>query len=92
MVVAMTDCKGCKHENECNYNKRYDFLFDWIVDYQTDKEYNSFKEISELLNEKEETIQEYKHLVKIATSLIEWNTIPQVRREWKKHLSKVGDD
>lgn len=48
-------------------------------------------EIVDLLNEQYETIQEYKHLVKIATSLIEWNTIPQVRREWEKHLSKVGD-
>ena len=45
----------------------------------------------DLLNEQEETIQEYKHLVKIATGLIEWNTIPQIRREWEKHLSKVGD-
>lgn len=44
-----------------------------------------------IINKQYEELQEYKHLVKIATSLIEWNTIPQVRREWKKHLSKVGD-
>ena len=48
--------------------------------------------LGDLLNEQEKTIQEYKHLIKIATSLIEWNTIPQVRRQWEKHLSKVGDD
>lgn len=47
--------------------------------------------VRDIMNEQEETIQEYKHLVKIATSLIEWNTIPQIRREWEKHLSKVGD-
>lgn len=44
-----------------------------------------------LLNKQDNQIQEYKHLVKIATGLIEWNTIPQVRREWKKHLSKVSN-
>ena len=54
--------------------------------------YACFHRIIDRLNEREETIQEYKHLVKIATSLIEWNTIPQIRREWQKHLSKVGDD
>ena len=43
------------------------------------------------LNEQEERIQEYKHLVKIATNLIEWNTIPQIRREWQNYLNKVGD-
>lgn len=57
-------------------------LFDWA---------NESDNIVNLLNEQEKTIQEYKHLAKIATSLIEWNTIPQVRREWQKHLSKVGD-
>ena len=50
------------------------------------------KDLCVLLNEQEETIQEYKHLVKIATNLIEWNTIPQIRRAWQKHLNKVGDD
>lgn len=57
-------------------------LFDWA---------NDSDDIVDLVNKQEEVIQEYKHLVKIATSLIEWNTIPQVRREWEKHLSKVGD-
>ena len=84
MVVAMTE------------NKRYKKSItlqgeDEIWDMQ-DNVYFKVCGALERLNEKEETIQEYKHLVKIATSLIEWNTIPQVRREWKKHLSKVGDD
>ncbi len=51
----------------------------------------TFGEVIDKLNEQEETIQEYKHLVKIATSIIEWNTIPRIRREWQKHLKKVGD-
>lgn len=43
------------------------------------------------LNEQEEEIRRLNHLVKIATYLIESNTVLQVRREWQKHLSKVGD-
>lgn len=64
MVVAMTDCKGCKHETECNHNERYDYKYDAIVDYQTDKEYNSFKDISKLLNEKEERIKSKERVIK----------------------------
>ena len=48
-------------------------------------------EVVDLLNEQEKEIRRLNHLVKIATSLIEWNTIPQIRREWQKHLRKVGD-
>lgn len=70
-------------------NKRYRKVMGLIEN--TDGETFDLTEIENLLNEQEETIQEYKHLVKIATSLIEWNTIPQIRREWQKHLSKVGD-
>ena len=50
------------------------------------------QKVVDLLNEQEEEIRRLNHLVKIATNLIEWNTIPQIRREWQKHLSKVGDD
>lgn len=56
----MSKCNNCKHETECNHNERYDYTYDRIIDYQTNKEYNSFKDISELLNEKEETIQRLK--------------------------------
>lgn len=39
----------------------------------------------------EEENEQLKHLIKIATTLIGWNTVPQVRREWEKHLNKLGD-
>lgn len=48
-------------------------------------------QISHYLNEQEEIIQKYKHLIKIATSIIEWNTVPQIRRAWQNYLNKVGD-
>ena len=69
----------------------FDDIMD-VDDYiEKNGEFISNSEIVDILNEQEETIQQYKHLVKIATSLIEYNTIPQVRRDWEKHLRKVGD-
>ena len=59
---------------------------------EEDVKYENVENIVDLLNEQEEEIRRLNHLVKIATNLIEWNTIPQIRREWQKHLSKVGDD
>ena len=47
----MSNCNNCKHETECNHNERYDYMGTVIIDYQTDKEYTSYKDISELLNE-----------------------------------------
>lgn len=83
-------------------NKRYivkgsDDFFLHIEDttFTEDKHEGSIYNIYQVvrrLNEQEEEIRRLNHLVKIATNLIEWNTIPQIRREWKKHLNKVGDD
>lgn len=53
--------------------------------------FSSAKAVCNKLNEQEEEIRRLNYLVKIATSLIEWNTVPQVRRDWEKHLNKVGD-
>lgn len=81
-------------ENKRYVDNGYEAIEDQsFTDTETDKTYyvDYFDEIVDLVNKQEEVIQKYKHLVKIATSLIEWNTIPQVRREWEKHLSKVGD-
>lgn len=90
MVIVMTE------------NKRYivkgsDDFFLHIEDttFTEDKHEGSIYNIYQVvrrLNEQEEEIRRLNHLVKIATNLIEWNTIPQIRREWKKHLNKVGDD
>ena len=52
---------------------------------------NHIKPVCDLLNELSDENERLNHLVKIATSLIEWNTIPQIRREWQKHLNEVGD-
>ena len=54
----MTDCNNCKHETECNYTERYDYKYDGIVDYQNNNEYNSFKDISDLLNEQDNRIEQ----------------------------------
>lgn len=59
----MTDCNNCKHETECNHNKRYDYKNKSIVDYQTDKDIESYSEIADLLNSKEEEIKGYKELL-----------------------------
>ena len=50
--------------------------------------YNIYQ-VVDRLNEQEEEIKRLNRLVKIATNLIKWNTIPQVCREWKKHLKKA---
>lgn len=68
--------------------------FDDIVDVddyiEKNGEFISNSEVVDILNEQEKEIRRLNYLVKIATNLIEWNTIPQIRREWQKHLRKVG--
>lgn len=48
-------------------------------------------EVVDLLNKQGEEIKRLNHFVKIATSIIEWNTVPQIRRAWQNYLNKVGD-
>lgn len=50
----------CKYEKECNHTGKYDYTYDKIMDYQTNKEYNSFKDICVLLNEQDELIKRLK--------------------------------
>ena len=71
----MSNCNNCKHETECNHNERYDYTHDRIIDYQTDKEHNSFKEISELLNEQEETLQNQKGYIILLEQKLEENGV-----------------
>ena len=56
-------CNDCKYEKECNHTGKYDYTYDKIMDYQTNKECNSFKDICDLLNEQEETIQTQKDYI-----------------------------
>ena len=102
----MTGNKRYTKEYFDEYNNEYDFVEKDILtifDNVTNKKYfmqflddddmnNTIDELINQLNQQEETIQEYKHLIKIATSVIDWNTVPQVRRQWEKYLSKVGND
>ncbi len=69
--------KGYHTVRDMKENNVYDFRIDVVCD---------------LLNEQEEITQKYKHLVKIATNLIEWNTIPQIRRAWQNYLEIVGEN
>ena len=48
-------------------------------------------EVVKFLNEQEKEIRQLNHLVRIATSIIEWNTVPQIRRAWQNYLNKVDD-
>lgn len=45
-------------------------------------------DVVNLLNKQDNEINRLNNLVKIATELIEWNTIPQVRRQWEKCLKE----
>ena len=86
MVYKMTENKRYYIGNGenctiCDSNRRGSDFYNMLTQF----------EAVDRLNEQEERIQEYKHLVKIATNLIEWNTIPQIRREWQNYLNKVGD-
>ena len=69
--------------------------FDDIVDVddyiEKNGEFISNSEIVDILNEQEEEIRQLNHLVKTATSIIEWNIVPQIRRAWQNYLNKVGD-
>ena len=100
MVMVMTDCNNCKHENECNHSERYDYTYDRIIDYQTDKEYNSNKDISELLNWQDEQIQDlktrnkrqYELLKKIGDLMLkkDWETLGLIVDEWEKEEERIG--
>ena len=46
-------------------------------------------EMCDKLNQQYEENKQLKELIKIADGLIEWNTVPQIRREWEKQ--KKGD-
>lgn len=69
--------------------------FDDIVDVddciEKNGEFVSNSEIVDILNEQEKEIRQLNYLVKIATSIIEWNTVPQIRRAWQNYLNKVDD-
>lgn len=74
------------------YKVRY---FDDIVDVddyiEKNGEFISNSEVVDILNEQEEEIRRLNHFVKIATSIIEWNIVPQIRRSWQNYLNKAGD-
>jgi len=59
------NCNDCKYEKECNHTGKYDYTYDKIMDYQTNKEYNSLKDICDLLNEQDERIETLKEDVEI---------------------------
>lgn len=40
------------------------------------------------LNEQDDKINKLNNLVKIATDIIAWNTVPQCRRQWEKYLKE----
>ena len=91
-----TDSVELKKEYYKNQSKDKHYTY---LDYSKDGYIGSFyengkpltnKAVGDLLNEQEKEIQRLNHLIKIATELIDWNTIPQVRRQWKKYL-KNGD-
>ena len=66
------------------------FVDEYVKDNITGKSLDE-EDMFHLLNEQEEEIRRLNHLVKIATSIIEWNTVPQIRRAWQNYLNKVGD-
>lgn len=101
----MSENKRYTKEYFNEYNNEYDFIEEDILtifDNVSNKKYfmeftdddemnNTIDELINRLNEQEEITQKYKHLVEIATKIIEWNTVPQICRAWQNYLNKVGD-
>lgn len=44
--------------------------------------------IVDKLNKQDDEINKLNNLVKIATDIIAWNTVPQCRRQWEKYLKE----
>ena len=70
-LMLMKDCpNNCEHYCECNHTDRYDYNYDGVIDYQTEKEYKSYKDIAGLLNQKEDKIKELKDELFAVTSSV----------------------
>lgn len=68
----MGNCEECDKYDECNYAGRYDYAYDGIIDYKTNKKYKSYGEIVDVLNEKEEFFNGCENCYYF-NELIDWN-------------------
>lgn len=71
----MTDCNNCEHETECNHDKRYDYKNNGVVDYQTNKDIESYSEIADILNKQDKRINGLNHLLKQYSLFFDENDI-----------------